>query len=610
MSPPWQTEPVVEPRFRWLPRDPVRLDPDFVAAVRRWGASDRVATILAARGVADPAGAASFFGDPTAGLHDPRLLPDADVVVDRFRRARERGERILAFGDFDADGLTGLAILVRACARLGIEALPYVPSRLDEGHGLSSRAVEAAREVGASLVVTVDTGSTSVREVELARAAGIDVVVTDHHRVPEVLPPATAVVNPHRADAVYPDRHLAGSGVAFKVAALLLDALDGDAAAALAWADLATIGTVADLAPVLGENRAIARLGLQLLAERPRPGIVALLGAAGLRDRPVDLETIAFAIAPRLNAAGRIGEAWEAARLLLAEDPMEAAELATRLEAANATRRDLTREVVEAARAAIPAGDGAAVVVRGPWPVGIVGLAAARLAEETGRPAVVGAELGPLVRASCRSGASVDLAALLDACRDLFVRYGGHPGAAGFEIETDRWPAFVERFTALAAEAGAADPRPVLPVDLVLTPSGVDYGLVRELALLAPTGPGNPDPLVAVLGLEVARLRPVNGGHTQLVLRRRPDVLDAIAFGRDDLAGRLAAGDRVDVVARVASRAFGGVEALQLEIRDLATSGSVPGLRPVVRPDLAAPDGGAPTRTSRAGGSRAWEGAS
>ncbi len=581
MGPVWQAEAVLEPRFRWLPSTTVP-DPELVTAVERFGASERIAAILAARGVADPAAAARFFGEPELGLHDPRLLPDAEVVVERFRRARDRGERVLVFGDFDADGLTGLAIVVRACRSLGIEALPYVPSRLEEGHGLSARAVEAAREAGAACIVTVDTGTTSVAEVELANAAGIDVLVTDHHRVPERLPAAAAVVNPHRPDAAYPDRRLSGSGVAYKVAELLLDALGGDSGAATAWSDLATIGTVADLAPVVGENRAIARLGLAAVAAGPRPGLASLLEVAGLARRPVDLETVAFAIAPRLNAAGRIGEAADAARLLLTDDPAEAAALAARLEVANATRRDLTREVVEAARTALPEGDGAAVVVRGPWPVGIVGLAAARLAEETGRPAVVAAELGPVLRASCRSGPGYDLAALLGECGDLFLRYGGHPGAAGFEIGAERWAAFVERFSGLVAAAGAPDPRPTLPIDLVLPPAAVDYGLVRELGLLAPTGPGNPDPLVAVVGLQVARVRTVNGGHTQLVLRRRPDVLDAIAFGRDDLADRLAEGDRVDVVARLASRAFGGVESLQLEVRDLATSGTVPGLEEAV----------------------------
>lgn len=599
MSRSWQPERVVEPRFRWLLQDEVVLDPHFLDVVRARGASERVAAILAARGVADATAAASFFGDPAAALHDPRLLPDAEAVVDRVRRARARRERVLVFGDFDADGLTGLAILVGACRRLGLEAIPYVPSRLEEGHGLSARAVAAAREAGATLIVTVDTGSTSAAEIELAAAAGIDVIVTDHHRLPESLPPATALVNPHRADAVYPDRRLAGSGVAFKVAELLVEALGGERSEVQAWSDLATIGTVADLAPVLGENRAIARLGLGVLATEPRPGIAALLEVAGLRGRAMDLEIVAFALAPRLNAAGRVGEAAEAARLLLAEDPTEAAELAARLEAANTTRRDLTREVVEAARRTTGEGSGAAVVVRGPWPVGIVGLAAARLAEESGRPAVVGADLegegGAVVRASCRSGPGFDLAALLEACGDLFLRYGGHPGAAGFEIEAARWPAFVERFSSLVEAVAPPDPRPTLPVDLVLRPRSVDYRLVRELALLAPTGPGNPDPLVAVLGLEVARVRAVNGGHTQFVLRRRPDVLDAVAFGRDDLAGRLAEGDRVDVVARLTSRTFGGVESLQLEVRDIATSGLVAGLLPGVgEGSLAAAAGGSP----------------
>lgn len=598
-----QSSGVVEPRYRWLPRS-APVDPGLVAAVRPWGASERVAAILAGRGVTDPGAAASFFGAPEAGLHDPRLLPDAEIVVDRLRRARGRGERVLVFGDFDADGLTGLAILVRACRTLGIEAVPYVPSRLEEGHGLSMRGVEAARDAGASLIVTVDTGSTSLAEVAAAAAAGIDVVITDHHRVPDGLPAATAVVNPHRPDAIYPDRRLAGSGVAFKLAELLLDVLGEGRAAATAWSDLATIGTVADLAPILGENRAIARLGLAAIAHGPRPGLAALLDVAGLASRAVDLETVAFVIAPRLNAAGRIGEAAEAARLLLTDDPTEATALAARLEAANATRRDLTREVVEAARASVVDRGRAAVVTRGPWPVGIVGLAAARLAEETGRPAVVGAELGPVVRASCRAGPGFDLAGLLEACAGLFLRYGGHPGAGGFEIASERWPDFVERFSALVEAAGPADPRPTLSIDLVLPPAAVDYGLVRELALLAPTGPGNPDPLVAVVGLEVARVRAVNGGHTQLVLRRRPDVLDAIAFGRDDLAGRLVEGERVDVVARLASRTFGGVESLQLEVRDVATSGIVEMLGSASSPVEPAVAGLAPLGGQGAGGRR------
>ena len=256
-----------------------------------------------------------------------------------------------SFGDFDADGLTGLAILVIALRRFGIDALPYVPSRLDEGHGLSLAALDAAAAAGARLIVTVDCGSTSTAEIAEAGRRGLDVIVTDHHRVPAVLPDALAVVNPHRPDSVYPDRRLTGSGVAFKLACLILAEEPGGRAAALGLADLATIGTVADVAPIVGENRAIARLGLDVMRRGPRPGLAALLERSGLAVDAVDLEAVAFTIAPRLNAAGRVGEAAEAARLLLAEDPADAAQRAEALETANTTRRDLMKTAVAEARA-------------------------------------------------------------------------------------------------------------------------------------------------------------------------------------------------------------------------------------------------------------------
>jgi single-stranded-DNA-specific exonuclease len=568
---------VVEPRYRWAFPAAVTLGPDLLDAAQRHALSPRVAGILAARGVAGSAELDAWFAAPEAGLHDPSLLPDAAVARARIVQARDAGEQVLVFGDFDADGLTGLAILVIALRRFGIEALPYVPSRLEEGHGLSLAALDAAAAAGASLIVTVDCGSTSTTEIAEAGRRGLDVIVTDHHRVPAVLPDALAVVNPHRADSTYPDRRLAGSGVALKLACLILDEEPGGRAAALGLADLATIGTVADVAPIVGENRAIARLGLGVMRRGPRPGLAALLERSGLTAEAVDLESVAFTIAPRLNAAGRVGEAAEAARLLLAEDPAEAAQRAEALETANSTRRDLMKTAVAEARALLESTpDAPATLVHGPWSVGIVGLVAARLAEDRGRPAVVGAELGDVIRASCRSDGSLDLGATLEACADLFLRHGGHAGAAGFELPADRWDAFVDRFTALAANAAPRDPRSVLHVDLALPALDVDYALHRDLARLAPCGPGNPEPLVAVLGLTATRVRAATGGHSQLTLKRRLDVLDGIAFGRSDIAEVVHEGDRLDVVARLTSRRFGGYESLQLDIRDVALSGSHP----------------------------------
>jgi single-stranded-DNA-specific exonuclease len=568
---------VVEPRFRWTFPAAVSLGPDLLEAAQRHALSVRVAGILAARGVAAGADLDAWFATPHAGLHDPSLLPDAAVARARLERAKADGERVLVFGDFDADGLTGLAILVLALRRFGVEALPYVPSRLEEGHGLSLAALDAAAEAGARLIITVDCGSTSVAEITAARRRGIDVIVTDHHRVPTVLPDALALVNPHRADSVYPDRRLAGSGVAFKLACLLLADEPGGRDAALGLADLATIGTVADVAPIVGENRAIARLGLELLRRGPRPGLAALFERGGINVEGVDLEDVAFAIAPRLNAAGRVGEAAEAARLLLATDPAEAAQRADALEAANTTRRDLMKTAVTEARAALEgAPDAPATLVHGPWRVGIVGLVASRLAEDRGRPAVVGAELGDIIRASCRSDGTLDLAAALEQCSDLFSRFGGHAGAAGFELAAARWDEFAERFTALAATAAPRDPRLALAVDIAMPALDVDYALHRDLARLEPCGPGNPEPLIAIVGLTATRVRAATGGHTQLTLKRRLDVLDGIAFGRPDIAEVVHEGDRLDVVARVTSRRFGGFESLQLDIRDVATSGSHP----------------------------------
>jgi single-stranded-DNA-specific exonuclease len=562
---------VADARYRWVVPAPVTVDPAVVEAGRRAGLSDRLIGLLAARGIADATEIERFVGPPAAGLHDPWLLPDAAAFVERVERARSAGERVMVFGDFDADGLTGLAIVVRALRARGIDVVPYVPSRIDEGHGLSRAAIDAAIAASVSVIVTVDCGSTSGPEIAEAAGQGIDVLVTDHHRVPADPPPAAALVNPHRPDSAYPDRRLSGAGVAFKVAALLTgDAAHDDA-------DLATIGAVSDVAPILGENRAIARLGLERIRTAPRPGIAALLARAGVDHAQADLETIGFAVAPRLNAAGRVGEALDAARLLLAEDPAEAAALAEALEAANRTRRDLMRVAVDEARALVPVDLAEpAVVVRGDWPVGIVGLVASRLAEDLGRPAIVGANLGGNVRASCRSDGRLDLAATLESCADLFTRHGGHAGAAGFELPVDAWDAFRGRFLALAAAGVAAetDPRRALRVDLVLPAMEVDYALLRELGSLAPCGSGNPEPLVAILGLTVTRVRAASGGHSQLTLRRTLDVLDGIAFDRADLAESIREGDRVDVVGRVMSRRFGGYESLQVEIRDVATSGT------------------------------------
>jgi single-stranded-DNA-specific exonuclease len=601
--------------FCWHAAPFVAVDADCAALAAEHGLSPRLLALLAARGVATAVELRRFLAPPEVGLHDPRLLPDAEAALLRVAQARERGERVMVYGDFDADGLTGLSILVLTLRWLGLDVAPYVPERLGDGHGLSLRAIDRAAAEGRTLIVTADCGTSSPDEISLAVERGIDVLVTDHHHAATWPLAAVAVVNPMRSDSVYPELRLTGAGVAWKVAHLLISELDGEGIggasvagavgrslprAVRELADLALIGTVADVAPILGENRSIAQLGLEQLRSGGRLGLTALLERAGLARDRLDLDDIGFAIAPRLNAAGRVGEAARAARLLLASDAVEATELAAEIETANLDRREMTKRAIGEARIALglepqvpveSSVDGAgsaatgpsvsdlpaALLVRGEWPVGIVGLIAGRLAEDFGRPAIVAttldAEAGTL-RASCRGGGVLNMAEALIACADLLIRHGGHEAAAGFDISADRWPEFEVRFLAISAANARPQGPPELTVDLVLPADSVDYALVREIGLLAPTGPGNPAPLLAVTGLTVSRVRSASGGHTQLVLRRSRDVIDGIAFRRPDLAAMLREGDRIDVVARPASRTFGGFESIQLEVLDVAAEGA------------------------------------
>ena len=603
--------------FHWRLAHAAAVDDECAALAAERGISPRLLALLAARGVATAGELTGFLAPAEDGLHDPRLLPDAEAALRRVSEARARCERILVYGDFDADGLTGLSILVLALRSLGTDVAPYVPERLGDGHGLSLRAIERAAVEGRTLIVTADCGTSSAAEIDLARGRGIDVLVTDHHHAATWPAAAVAAVNPVREDSKYPERALTGAGVAWKVAHLLIAELGegrgaGNGAAASGrpplpqivreMADLALIGTVADVAPILGENRSIARLGLEQLRIGARPGLAALLERAGVARDRLDLDDIGFAIAPRLNAAGRMGKAVRAADLLLASDPAEAAELASEIEKANLDRRETTRHaLVEARRelglgpgreaapnpaddasaAALPALDApadlpAALLVRGDWPVGIIGLIAGRLAEDLARPAIVATTLdaeAATLRASCRSGGAMNLAEALIACSDLLIRHGGHKAAAGFDIAADRWPEFAARFLGIAAVEVRPSGPAELTVDLVVPADSVDYDLVREIGLLAPTGAGNPAPSLAVTGLTVLRVRPASGGHTQLVLRRKRDVVDGVAFRRPDLAAMLHEGDRIDVVARVASRKFGGFESIQLEVVDVAPEG-------------------------------------
>jgi single-stranded-DNA-specific exonuclease len=572
--------PTLDPRFHWtLPR-PWPITQETIEAARARGLSARAVRVLSRRGPIDPAGIAARLDEPSGALLDPRLLPDADRALARVHQAIRDRERVLVLGDFDADGLTGLAILVLALRRLGLDVAPYVPDRAEEGHGLSMGAVALAAAEGRTLLLTADTGSTSHAEIAVARERGVSVIVTDHHQLPGGPPDAAAVVNPHRADSRYPDRRLSGAGVAFKVAQLLLAAEPDGPPFALGLADLAAIGSIADVVPLEGENRAIARIGLAALAAGSRPGLAALLTSAGVPPERVTPERVSYAIAPRINALGRVGHALDAARLLLADDPDEIARLVGVIEAANTERRGLMTTALDEARAMLgPDDDESVTIVAGPWPPGIVGLVAGRLADQRGRPAIVFSTLAEPWRGSARSAGDVDLGAAFAAHAELFERFGGHAAAAGCHLAPDRYEAFCAAMRALplatpgssSQDAATGPRRRTLALDLAVSAGSVDHLLLADLLPL--DGAGDEPPVLGIAGLSVARIRLANGGHTQLTLRKGTEVLDAICFGRADLAETLHEGDPVDLAARLTSRSFGGFETLQLEVRDVAPTG-------------------------------------
>jgi single-stranded-DNA-specific exonuclease len=569
--------PELTPRYHWVLPLGQPVSAATIEEAKRRGLAARALRVLTRRGPVDTAELRSRFDDPVVGLNDPTLLPDASAVRARVAAARADGESVMVLGDFDADGLTGMAILTLTLRRLGLDARPYVPDRTVEGHGLSRQAVEHAVAAGHGLIMTADTGSSSVAEVAEAAAAGIDVIVTDHHVLGQERPAATALVNAQRPESTYPDRRLSGAGIAFAVARLLLDEDADQREFALGLADLAAIGSIADVVPIAGENRSIVRLGLARLEQAPRPGLAALMRQARVEPAGVSVEDVSFGLAPRINAMGRVGDPAVAAQLLLASDEGAAADLASQLELANRQRRELTATAMEEARALVPVAPPPFIVISGDWPVGIIGLVAGRLAEEHGRPALVLSTASEPWRGSARSAGDIDLAAAFSAVAELFERFGGHPAAAGCHIEGHHVDALRQHLEAWALAHPAADHRPSLSIDLVQSALAADYVLLRELAPLE--GAGDAPPLVGIAGLAVNRVRAANGGHTQLTLRRGRETVDGICFGRTDLAEQLMEGTEIDVVARLASRTFAGLETLQLEIRDVGPAGSLQALR-------------------------------
>ena len=550
-------------------------DRGAIQALVQEGLPPLAACVLCARGLDTPEAAGAFLAANHGPLHDPFLLRDMDRAVARIQAALARGETIAVYGDYDVDGITSTCLLTRFLESRGGRVVPYIPDRLEEGYGLSRPAVDVLRAGGVSLIVTVDCGITAVEEAAYAAELGMDVIITDHHECKDGLPQAAAVVDPHRKDCGYPFPCLAGVGVALKLALAL--APEGEREAVLdQYADLAAVGTVADVMQLTGENRAIVRRGLDALAHTRRPGLKALIREAGCESKALTASGIGFTLAPRINAAGRMGCAGLAAELLLTEDPRRAEELAHELCALNRERQAieagiydeclsrLEREGAKTRRAIVLAGEG--------WHQGVVGIVASRLAERYSCPAFMICLQDGKGKGSCRSFGGFDLFHALEQCSDLLEGFGGHTLAAGFTILEEHIDAFrarmercVEEWTGGAGLVSSLDIDCELPDPALLTVEGI-----LGLDLLEPYGAGNPKPVFCLSGCCVQSLSEVGGGrHLKLRLNRGGQPLEAIFFSATAATAGVAVGERVDVAFTPQINEFRGNRAVQLQVCDL-----------------------------------------
>ena len=549
-------------------------EPDAAAVntLVRSGYAPLAAMVLASRNIRDKAQAHKYL-DCNAPLLDPFLMTDMDKAAGRVGLAMAMGEKIAVFGDYDVDGITSTCLLTDFLRRHGADVVSYIPGRLEEGYGLNPIAIAQLHGEGVKLIITVDCGITAVAEAELCRELGIDLVITDHHECKEILPYAAAVVDPHRPDGGYPHKNLSGVGVAFKLAA----ALSGDQEEVLAeYADMVCLGTVADVMPLQGENRVFVARGLQSLSRTKRPGIAALMAESGCDPKTVSSSSIGFMLAPRINAAGRMGRIELALELFLTDDPDRAADVARQLCDLNRQRQAVESQIYDQAVSMLPAGQPpeAIVLADESWHQGVVGIVASRIAEEYACPAFLICLDGEHGKASSRSHGGFNLFASLTTLAPLLESYGGHELAAGFTITRSNIPEFRRQICALAAGFYSGEtPRTTLDIDCAIPAELMTISNIESLSVLEPCGNSCPKPVLMMKGLTIERITMVGGGrHMRLRLRSGRFGLNAIYFSASPESVSIQSGDTVDIAFTPQVNEFRNERSVQMNVLDIRPS--------------------------------------
>jgi single-stranded-DNA-specific exonuclease len=571
----------IEKRWRITPCDTSEAE----ALARGVGITPVAARALWLRGVRTPDEVRAFLKPALANLHDPLLMPGMAEAAERIHRAVQQGEAICVYGDYDVDGITATSILLRCLSIVGVEGFYYIPRRLEEGYGLSTEAISALAEGGARLLITVDCGIRAIEEVALARELGMDVIITDHHEPGEDVPAEVCIINPKLPDSPYPFRELSGAGIAFKLAWAIGKSFSNGTRVSGPFKDflldsmtLAALGTIADVVPLRDENRVIARFGLMGLGNSTAAGIRALCDASGITGQSLTSFDVGFKLAPRLNAAGRMGCARRCVELMTTDSPDQAAAIAHELGKENVRRQKIQEHVLTEARAMLEergdADDCPAIVLACEgWHAGVVGIVASRLASEFWCPVILLTITDGIAHGSARSVAPLNLLESIEECSHHLIGFGGHAMAAGMRMDADMFEEFRKEFEGVVAKRlEGVDLRPFLDAEGEVVLSDIDRQLVGELESLGPFGSENPEPLFMAFGVDVRSdvKRMGNAGkHLSFWASQNGAAFRAIAFNMGDLADELAECESCSIAFVPKVNRWKGRESLELDVRDI-----------------------------------------
>ena len=539
--------------------------------VKKRHITNLLASILVNRGIIDGEKINVFLNPTRKDFYNPFLMPDMEIAVKRIVKAIENTEKIMIYGDYDADGITSITVLKKYLNEIGLKTGEYIPNRLNEGYGLNKDAISKIYNDGYKLMITVDCGISGLEEVDYANSLGMEIIITDHHEPAEKLPEAIAVIDAKRKDNKYPFNQLAGVGVVFKLIQAISTELKLEEKEYLKYLDLVCIGTISDIVPLVDENRVIAKLGLKLIEKTKNIGLKTLLNIADLKK--IDSNAISFGVAPRINACGRMGFQEEALQLFLTEDSGEATKIAKRLVQFNQERQAKEKQIFEEVIEKIEKDNKdkkCIVLAEENWHHGIIGIVASKITEIYYKPSILICLEGDKGKGSGRSIPGFDLYTALTKCSDYIEKFGGHSMAIGITIKKENFEKLKEAIEKYAQESNISDIMPIINIDKEINLKNINIEEVKSLELLEPFGEGNKMPLFLLRNLKIDSIRALSGGkHLKLTLKQDNNIVDAIGFNMGDLSKEYLLGDKVDVVGTIEINSFGNKENIQINLKDI-----------------------------------------